>query len=76
MTWHCLPCVGIQKKDVQCTSFFSLCIPFATQIRFHLLQQRLQFPAPDAQGHAGGQDVDDGEVQQAGDHGAVAGTTL
>jgi hypothetical protein len=31
----------------------------------HLLQQRLQLPAADAQRDAGDQDVDDGEVQQA-----------
>lgn len=55
---------------------FSLCIPLTPQILLHLLQQWLKLAATDAQGDAGSQDVDDGEVQQAGDHGAVAGTTL
>lgn len=52
------------------------CISLATQILFHLLQQGLQPPSADAQCHARGQDVDDGEMEQARNHGAVAVETF
>jgi hypothetical protein len=42
-----------------------LCVALATQIVFHLTQQWLQFATANAQGHAGGEDVDDHQVQQA-----------
>lgn len=46
-------------------------VAFVSQIVLHLAQKGLQLPAPDAQGYAGRQDVDDHQVQKAGDHGAV-----
>jgi hypothetical protein len=49
----------------------TLCVALAAQIVFHFPQQRLQLAAANAQRHARGQNVDDHQVQQARDHGAV-----
>ena len=49
-----------------------LSVPLVPQVVLHLTQQGLQLGAAYAQGHAGGEDVDDHQVQQAGHHGAVA----
>ena len=46
-------------------------IAFGPQVAFDLLHHRPQ-ARPQAQRYAGGQDVDDGQVQQTRDHRAVA----
>ncbi len=52
--------------------FGKLSVPFIPQVVFHLPQQRLQRATSNAQGHTGGEDVYDHQVQQAGHHRAVA----
>lgn len=52
--------------------FSKLCVPLIPQVVFHLTQQRLQRATAYTQCHAGGEDVYDHQVQQAGYHGAVA----
>ncbi len=42
-----------------------LSVSFVAQVVFHFLQQRLKLSATNAQGHTGGQYVDDHQVQQA-----------
>ena len=45
-------------------------VTLAAQVFLHVAQRRLQ-RFTDPQGHRGGQDVDDQQVQQSRDHGAV-----
>ena len=45
-------------------------IAFAAQVVLHFAEQGLELAAAYAQGHAGGEYVDDHQVQQARDHGA------
>ena len=49
-----------------------LSVALVAQVVFHLTQQRLQGVCADAQRHTGHQNINDHQVQQARDHGAVA----